>query len=81
MPGGNGSKQHFKQGLQRKGDGSGAMTDLPKDMVGDNMILSNRDKSQHSEIRGMDGKSIQSEQYQDHSANRLVEGEDDDHRP
>lgn len=33
--------------------------------------VSDRDKKQHSDIRGMDGKSIQTEQYQDHAANRL----------
>jgi hypothetical protein len=37
------------------------------------MVLSNRDKSQHSDQRGMDSKHIQSEQFQDHSANRLDE--------
>ncbi|MEY9984128.1 hypothetical protein ABH995_003465 [Bradyrhizobium yuanmingense] len=50
-----------------------ALTDVPKEMIGDNMVLSNRDKKQHSDIRGMDGKSIQTEQYQDHAANRLDE--------
>jgi hypothetical protein len=35
------------------------------------MVLSNRDKSQHTDERGMDSKRIQSEQLQDHSANRL----------
>lgn len=71
MPGGHGSKTHFRSGLHGKGDGTGGMTDVPKDMIGDNMVLSNRDKKQHSDIRGMDGKAIQTEQYQDHSANRL----------
>jgi hypothetical protein len=35
------------------------------------MVLSNRDKSQHSDQRGMDGKHIQSEQLQDHASNRF----------
>ena len=73
MPGGHGSKTHFRSGMHGKGDGTGAMADIPKDKIGDNMVLSNRDKAQHSDIRGMDGKSIQTEQYQDHSANRLDE--------
>lgn len=73
MPGGRGSKTHFSSGMHGKGDGSGAMTDVPKEKIGDNMVLSNRDKAQHSDIRGMDGKAIQTEQYQDHSANRLDE--------
>ncbi|MCK1401542.1 hypothetical protein IVB45_14645 [Bradyrhizobium sp. 4] len=73
MPGGHGSKTHFRSGMRGKGDGTGAMTDVPKDKIGDNMVLSNRDKAQHSDIRGMDGKAIQTDQYQDHSANRLDE--------
>lgn len=39
-------------------------------MVGENDILSNRDKSRHSEERGLDGKQAQKEQHQDHAANR-----------
>jgi hypothetical protein len=73
MPVGRGSKTHFRSGMHGKGDGTGALTDMPKDKIGDNMVLSNRDKAQHSDLRGMDGKSIQTEQYQDHSANRLEE--------
>ena len=73
MPGGRGSKTHFRSDMHGKGDGSGAMTDVPKEKIGDNMVLSNRDKAQHSDIRGMDGKAIQTDQYQDHSANRLDE--------
>lgn len=73
MPSGHGSKTHFRSGMRGKSDGTGAFTEVPKDKVGDNMILSNRDKAQHSGIRGMDGKFIQTEQYQDHAANRLDE--------
>lgn len=76
-----GGKTHIGSGAHGKGAGSGALTDIPKDKIGDNMILSNRDKAQHSDIRGMGGKFIQTEQYQDHSANRLTdddEGVDDD---
>jgi hypothetical protein len=40
------------------------------------MVLSNRDKAQHSEQRGLDGKEILTEQFQDHSANRLDEEDD-----
>ncbi|KRQ00851.1 hypothetical protein ACNJX9_24745 [Bradyrhizobium sp. DASA03076] len=78
MPAGNGSKTHFRSGMHGKGDGTGAMTDVSKDKIGDNMVLSNRDKKQHSDIRGMDGKSIQTEQYQDHAANRLEQEPDAD---
>ena len=70
MPGGHGSKTHFGSGTHGKGAGTGAMTDLPKEKVGENEVLSNRDKAQHSDARGMDGKGIQTDQYQDHAANR-----------
>ncbi len=66
-----GDKKHFGRGTQGKGDGTGAMTDLPKDKIGENMVLSNRDKKQHSKQRGMDGKQIQTEQLQDHEGNRI----------
>jgi hypothetical protein len=62
-------------GAQGKGAGTGANTDIPKQKIGENMVLSNRDKSQHSDVRGMDGKRIQTEQLQDHAANRFVEDE------
>ena len=78
MPAGHGSKTHFRSGMHGKGDGTGALTEVPKEMIGDNMVLSNRDKKQHSDIRGMDGKAIQTEQYQDHAANRLEQEPDAD---
>jgi hypothetical protein len=68
-----GGKKHFGPGAQGKRAGTGALTDIPKDKIGDNMVLSNRDKSQHTDQRGMDSKHIQSEQLQDHAANRLDE--------
>jgi hypothetical protein len=71
-----GGKTHIGAGAHGKGAGSGALTDISKDKIGDNMILSNRDKAQHSDISGMDSKFIQTEQYQDHSANRLIDDED-----
>jgi hypothetical protein len=66
-----GDKKHFGPGAQGKGAGTGGLTDIPRDKIGDNMILSNRDKAQHTDQRGMDSKHIQSEQLQDHAANRL----------
>lgn len=66
------SKKHIGEGSQGKGDGSGAMTHMDLDKIGPNEILSNRDKSQHSDGRGLDGKAIKSQQYQDHAANRIV---------
>lgn len=65
-----GDRKHFGKGSQGKGTGSGAMTELDKDAVGENDVLSNRDKKQHSKERGQDGNAIKTEQGQDHSANR-----------
>ncbi|OLP52703.1 hypothetical protein BJF92_14970 [Rhizobium rhizosphaerae] len=65
--------KHFGSGSQGKGDGSGAMTVLEDGILPDNMILSNRDKAQHSRERGLDGKNIQTEQYRDHAGNRRNE--------
>ena len=69
----NASKKHFGAGAR----GSGANTDIQKEKIGENMVLSNRDKSRHSAARGMDSKEIQSEQWQAHADNRF---EDDDTR-
>jgi hypothetical protein len=41
-----------------------------KDTVGENQMLSNRGKEQHSKERGQDGNAIKTDQQQDHSANR-----------
>lgn len=64
------SKKHMSPGLQGKGNGTGATTDMPEGAVGDNAVLSNRDKSRHTDARGLDSKAVQTEQHQDHSANR-----------
>ncbi len=64
------SKHHVGPNAQGKGDGGGAMTEIDKDLIGENMVLSNRDKSQHSHERGLDSKTIENEQFQDQSANR-----------
>jgi hypothetical protein len=66
----NGDKKHFGKGSQGKGSGSGAMIDLDDLTTGENDILSNRDKKQHSKERGQDGNAIKTEQRQDHAANR-----------
>jgi hypothetical protein len=65
-----GDKKHFGKGSQGKGTGSGAMTELDKEAVGENEVLSNRDKKQHSKERGQDGNAIKTEQGQDHAADR-----------
>jgi hypothetical protein len=67
----NASKKHIGAGAQGKRDGSGAMSELDKDLVPENMILSNRDKSRHTDERGLDSKWVQTEQYQDHPEDRI----------
>jgi hypothetical protein len=46
------------------------MSELPEGVLPENMVLSNRDKSRHSDQRGLDSKNVQTEQYQDHAGNR-----------
>ncbi len=58
------SKNHVGSGTKGKGSGSGAMTEMPRDKVEENVILSNRDKKQHSEKRGFDSRRVQTEQNQ-----------------
>jgi len=67
----NANAKHFGPGSQGKQSGTGAMTDIDKSALPDNMVLSNRDKSQHTGGRGLDGKAIQTEQFHDHGANHL----------
>lgn len=62
----NASKKNMGTGTQGKGDGSGAMTELPEGVLPDNMVLSNRDKSRHSGERGLDSRQVQTDQYHDH---------------
>ena len=57
-------------GAGGKGAGAGAMTDLQDDLVGENEVLSNRDKVQESGDRGQDGKWVKTEQLEDHAANK-----------
>lgn len=74
-------KHSMGAGAQGKHSGSGAMTELPDDTLEENQVLSNRDKSRHNGERGLDSKTVQTEQYQDHVANRTDAGQrstDDD---
>lgn len=64
------SGKRMGPGAQGKGAGVGANTELPRDMVGENDILSNRDKSRHNRNRGLDGKQVRNDQRQDHAASR-----------
>ena len=66
----NASKRQAGPGTQGKSSGTGAMTELPEGVLEENMVLSNRDKSRHSDGRGLDGKMVQTDQYQDHAGNR-----------
>jgi hypothetical protein len=69
----NASSKHIGSASQGKLSGTGAMTDIDKDKLPENMVLSNRDKAQHSRERGLDGKAIQNEQFHDQDANRLTD--------
>ena len=69
----NASKHHFGAGSQGKGAGVGGMTDLQEELVGENEILSNRDKSRHGDQRGLDSKSVQVDQFQDSATNHEAE--------
>lgn len=69
----NADRKHFRGGMQGKGDGTGAMSEVDPADLPENIVLSNRDKAQHTRERGLDGKSVQTEQYHDHASNRLPE--------
>ena len=64
----NASKKHMGAGAQGKGDGTGALT--KEAAVPENMVLSNRDKKQHSDDRGQDSKWVQTEQQRDRELNQ-----------
>ena len=57
-----GGRKHAGPGTQGKGAGVGAMTDGHPEQITENMILSNRDKAQHSKERGLDSKWVRTEQ-------------------
>ncbi|MDP2357623.1 MAG: hypothetical protein Q8M31_16390 [Beijerinckiaceae bacterium] len=61
----NASKTRIGKGAKGKGAGVGAMTTLPEGVLGDNMTLSNRDKSHHTEERGLDSRALREVQRQD----------------
>ncbi|RCS25100.1 hypothetical protein DUT91_06650 [Phyllobacterium salinisoli] len=66
-------KKHIGSGAQGKGSGEGAMTDIDKDKIEENAVLSNRDKAQHTRERGLDSKEIETEQFHDHPGNRMTD--------
>jgi hypothetical protein len=53
------------------------MTTRPDGVLEDNMVLSNRDKSQHPQERGLDSRTVRNEQHQDSAYNQRREGEDE----
>ncbi|WP_232630175.1 hypothetical protein [Methylobacterium sp. Leaf118] len=61
-------------GGKGKRDGSGAMTERPEGVLGENQVLSNRDKSQPTNERGLDRRNIQIEQDHDHAGARQSGG-------
>ncbi len=67
------SRKHFGPGAHGKGDGTGAMTTGDTGDIPDNIVLSNRDKAQHSDQRGLDSRLVQTEQLRDHAAARRVD--------
>jgi hypothetical protein len=73
----NASKKHMGKGEQGKGSGSGAMTSesVADPLLGENQVLSNRDKAQHSDERGLDSRAIQNEQRQDNATNQQIPNE------
>jgi hypothetical protein len=71
------SRKHFGPGSQGKGDGTGAMTDLNPEDIPENIVLSNRDKAQHSDERGLDSKAVLTDQLVDHAANRTPDDEEE----
>lgn len=64
------ASKHMGPGAQGKHSGTGALTELPEGMLEENMVLSNRDKSRHSDQRGLDSATVQTEQYHDHAKNQ-----------
>jgi hypothetical protein len=67
----NASKKNMGSGSQGKKAGNGAMSETPYEKIGENMVLSNRDKAQHSRQRGLDSREIRNQQLQDHAGNHL----------
>ncbi|RJL21536.1 hypothetical protein [Paracoccus siganidrum] len=62
---------------QGKGDGSGGLAPEDVGQPARSEILTNRDKSRHSDQRGLDSRHVQTQQGQEHVANRDGEVEDD----
>ena len=72
------SRKHFGPGTQGKGDGTGAMSDINPEDIPENTVLSNRDKAQHSDQRGLDSKAVQMEQLRDNAVSRTPDDDTPD---
>ena len=72
------SRKHIGPGTQGKGDGTGAMTDIDPEDIPENVVLSNRDKAQHSDERGLDSKAVQIGQFQDNAVSRTPDDDTPD---
>jgi hypothetical protein len=66
----NSGKKHIGGGAQGKSSGTGANTEAAGGGLGENDVLSNRDKAQHSRERGLDSKRVQTDPLRDTTANR-----------
>ncbi len=71
------SRKRFGAGAQGKGDGTGALSTAETEEIPANMVLKNRDKAQHSDARGLDGRAVLTEQMADHAANRRTDPEEE----
>lgn len=69
----NADRKHFGAGMQGKGDGSGAMSDIDPEDVPANMVLKNRDTKQHSDGRGLDSRAVQTGRMEPHQHNQVPE--------
>jgi hypothetical protein len=68
----NANHKKLGEGIHHKGSGAGAMTETPGNKIGDNEVLSNRDKSRRPDSQGLDGREIQNEQLQDQVHNQQL---------
>lgn len=64
-------RKHHGPAHQGKGDGTGAMSETDPEQIPANATLSNRDRAQHPEGRGLDSGRIASDQRQDSAKARI----------
>jgi hypothetical protein len=54
------------------------MSDINPEDIPENTVLSNRDKAQHSDQRGLDSKAVQMEQLRDNAVSRTPDDDTPD---